>query len=110
MALDKFDKANLNRLKACVRPNQNKIDKIKARVKKLTEEALIQVRELEEQNADFNKLIAEIEAKDVEEVNTSTEESANEEDYGFEEVEPEAEQVSNSPLGTGDFINDDFPY
>lgn len=66
MALDKFEQANLKRLEACVRPNEKRINTLKERLKKQTEETVLKIQELEKANEGFNELIAELKAKESE--------------------------------------------
>lgn len=89
MALDKFERANLNRLLKCVAPNQNKIDRIKKKVREDAEKAFATIEELKRQNEGFQELIDELRAK----------ENAPEEDpidleplEGEEEVENKGEE------------------
>ena len=74
MALDKFEQANLKRLEACVRPNEKRINTLKERLRKQTEETILKIQELEKANEGFNELIAELKAKEAE-----TEEEVGEE-------------------------------
>lgn len=74
MALDKFEQANLRRLEACVKPNEKKINTLKERLKKQTEETILKIKELEKANEGFYALIAELKAKEAE-----TEEEVGEE-------------------------------
>lgn len=64
MALDKFERANLNRLLKCVAPNQNKIDRIKKKVREDAEKAFATIEELKRQNEGFQELIDELRAKE----------------------------------------------
>lgn len=64
MALDKFERANLNRLLKCVAPNQNKIDRIKKKVREDAEKAFAIIEELKRQNEGFQELIDELRAKE----------------------------------------------
>ena len=66
MALDKFEQANLKRLEACVRPNEKRINTLKEKLKKQTEETILKIQELEKANEGFNELIAELKAKESE--------------------------------------------
>ncbi len=74
MALDKFEQANLKRLEACVKPNEKKINTLKEKLKKQTEETILKIKELEKANEGFYELIAELKAKEAE-----TEEEVEEE-------------------------------
>lgn len=74
MALDKFEQANLKRLEACVKPNEKKINTLKEKLKKQTEETILKIKELEKANEGFYELIAELKAKEAE-----TEEEVGEE-------------------------------
>ncbi len=65
MALDKFERANLNRLLKCVTPNQNRIDRIKKKVREDAEKAFATIEELKRQNEGFQKLIDELRAKEA---------------------------------------------
>jgi len=64
MALDKFERANLNRLLKCVTPNQNRIDRIKKKVREDAEKAFATIEELKKQNEGFQELIDELRAKE----------------------------------------------
>lgn len=64
MALDKFERANLNRLLKCVTPNQNRIDRIKKKVREDAEKAFATIEELKRQNEGFQELIDELRAKE----------------------------------------------
>ena len=75
MALDKFEQANLKRLEACVRPNERKINTLKEKLKKQTEETILKIQELEKANEGFYELIAELKAKESEIVEEVGEES-----------------------------------
>ena len=66
MALDKFEQANLKRLEACVKPNERRINTLKEKLKKQTEETILKIQELEKANEGFNELIAELKAKESE--------------------------------------------
>ena len=66
MALDKFEQANLKRLEACVKPNEKRINTLKEKLKKQTEETILKIQELEKANEGFNELIAELKAKESE--------------------------------------------
>ena len=65
MALDKFERANLNRLLKCVTPNQNRIDRIKKKVREDAEKAFATIEELKRQNEGFQELIDELRAKET---------------------------------------------
>ena len=65
MALDKFERANLNRLLKCVTPNQNRIDRIKKKVREDAEKAFATIEELKRQNEGFQELIDELRAKEA---------------------------------------------
>ena len=64
MGLDRFERANLNRLLACVAPIQNRIDRIKSKVKNEVEKAANQVHELEKQIEDYKALMQPLLDKD----------------------------------------------
>lgn len=93
MALDKFEQANLKRLEACVKPNERKINTLKERLKKQTEETILKIQELEKANEGFNELIAELKAK----------ESEIEEEVG-EESPIDSEEVTANTVSESGFI------
>ena len=66
MALSKFEQANLNRLKACVKPVQTKIDRIKSKLAEHIEEANKELEVLNSQIVDYTKMISALELKGVE--------------------------------------------
>lgn len=123
MALDKFEQANLKRLEACVRPNEKRINTLKERLKKQTEETILKIQELEKANEGFNELIAELKAKEAEIEGEVGEESTiiSEEDTADTVPEPNFPELSDEK-GTVDVypINqaasdsfaaqEDFPY
>lgn len=82
MALDKFERANLNRLLKCVTPNQNRIDRIKKKVREDAEKAFATIEELKKQNEGFQELIDELRAK---------EEAPEEDPIDLEPIEVEEE-------------------
>lgn len=107
MALDKFERANLNRLLKCVTPNQNRIDRIKKKVREDAEKAFATIEELKRQNEGFQELIDELRAK----------ENAPEEDpIDLEPIEVEEEVEDKGEEGEGvvpqeddfDDLNDAF--
>lgn len=123
MALDKFEQANLKRLEACVRPNEKKINMLKDRLRKQTEETILKIQELEKANEGFNELIAELKAKESEIVEEVGEESPIVSEEGtvgtvsesdFPELFDEVGTVDVSPftqVGTGSFTTqEDLPY
>lgn len=89
MALDKFEQANLKRLEACVRPNERRINTLKERLKKQTEETILKIQELEKANEGFNELIAELKAKESEIVEEVGEESPIVSEDGTTDTVPE---------------------
>ena len=92
MALDKFERANLNRLLKCVTPNQNRIDRIKKKVREDAEKAFATIEELKRQNEGFQELIDELRAK----------ENAPEEDpIDLEPIEVEEEVEDKGEEGEG---------
>lgn len=92
MALDKFERANLNRLLKCVTPNQNRIDRIKKKVREDAEKAFATIEELKRQNEGFQELIDELRAK----------ENAPEEDpIDLEPIEVEEEIEDKGEEGEG---------
>lgn len=123
MALDKFEQANLKRLEACVRPNEKRINTLKKRLKKQTEETILKIQELEKANEGFNELIAELKAKESEIVEEVEEESpiVSEEvtvgtvsESGFIELSNEGNTVSvstsNQSAADSFAAQEDFPY
>ena len=66
MALSKFEQANLNRLKACVKPVQTKIDRIKSKLAEHIEEANKELEVLNSQIVDYTKMISALELKGTE--------------------------------------------
>ena len=121
MALDKFEQANLKRLEACVRPNEKRINTLKERLRKQTEETILKIQELEKANEGFNELIAELKAKEVEIVEEVGEESpivseevttdtVSEPDFtelsdeeGAVDVPPFSQSAADSFVAQGDF-------
>lgn len=123
MALDKFEQANLKRLEACVKPNERKINTLKERLKKQTEETILKIQELEKANEGFNELIAELKAKEseieggVEEESTIISEEATTNtvsESDFPELSDDEDIVDVSPfnqVATSSFITqEDIPY
>ena len=123
MALDKFEQTNLKRLEACVRPNEKRINTLKERLKKQTEETILKIQELEKANEGFNELIAELKAKESEIVEEVVEESplVSEEvtadtvsESVFTELSDEKDAVDvypNDPATVNSFAaQEDFPY
>lgn len=123
MALDKFEQANLKRLEACVKPNEKKINTLKEKLKKQTEETILKIKELEKANEGFYELIAELKAKEAETEEEVGEESpvVSEEVTGgtisepdFPELSDEEGTVDVSPsnqVATSSFVaQEDFPY
>lgn len=123
MALDKFEQANLKRLEACVRPNEKRINTLKEKLKKQTEETVLKIQELEKANEGFNELIAELKAKESEIEGEMGEESPiiSEEVTADTVSEPDFPELSNEK-GTMDIYpvnqseadsfdaQEDFPY
>lgn len=107
MALDKFERANLNRLLKCVTPNQNRIDRIKKKVREDAEKAFATIEELKKQNEGFQELIDELRAKEEapEEVPIDSEPVEVE-----EEVEDKGEEEEEVDFQEDDFedLNDAF--
>ena len=93
MALDKFEQANLKRLEACVKPNERRINTLKERLRKQTEETILKIQELEKANEGFNELIEELKAKESEIV----------EEVG-EESPIVSEEVTVGPISESDFL------
>lgn len=123
MALDKFEQANLKRLEACVKPNEKKINTLKEKLKKQTEETILKIQELEKANEGFNALIAELKAKESEIVEEVGEESPiiSEEvtadtvsEPNLPELSDEEDTVDVSPFNqsAADYFTtqEDFPY
>lgn len=123
MALDKFEQANLKRLEACVRPNERKINTLKERLKKQTEETILKIQELEKANEGFYELIAELKAKESEIDGEVGEESpiVSEENTADTVSEPNFPELSeekgtidvypNNPAVADSFApQEDFPY
>lgn len=123
MALDKFEQANLKRLEACVRPNEKRINTLKERLKKQTEETVLKIQELEKANEGFNELIAELKAKEAEIEGEVGEESTiiSEEDTADTVPEPNFPELSDekgtvdvypsNQLAADSFAaQEDFPY
>lgn len=108
MALDKFERANLNRLLQCVAPNQNRIDRIKKKVREDAEKAFATIEELKRQNEGFQELIDELRAKeeapeedpiDLEpiEVGEEVEDKGEEEEWGVSQ-EDDSEDLNDAFL------------
>lgn len=108
MALDKFERANLNRLLKCVTPNQNRIDRIKKKVREDAEKAFATIEELKKQNEGFQELIDELRAKeeapeedpiDLEpiEVEEEVEDKGEEEEWGVSQ-EDDSEDLNDAFL------------
>lgn len=123
MALDKFEQANLKRLEACVRPNEKRINTLKEKLKKQTEETILKIQELEKANEGFNELIAELKAKESEIVEEVGEESPiiSEEvtadtvsESNFLELSDEKDPIdvypSNQSAADSFAAQEDFPY
>ena len=114
MALDKFEQANLKRLEACVKPNERRINTLKEKLKKQTEETILKIQELEKANEGFNELIAELKAKESEIEGEEGEESSmdSEEDVVDTVSEPNFPELSDEEDTTADsfFAQRDFPY
>ncbi len=120
MALDKFEQANLKRLEACVRPNERKINTLKERLKKQTEETILKIQELEKANEGFYELIAELKAKESEIEGGVGEESpiVSEENTAdtvsepdFPELSAEKDPVDSNQSAADSFAaQEDFPY
>lgn len=123
MALDKFEQANLKRLEACVRPNEKRINTLKEKLRKQTEETILKIQELEKANEGFNELIAELKAKESEIVEEVGEESpiVSEEvtadtvsEPDFPELSDEKDPVdvypSNQSAADSFAAQEDFPY
>ncbi len=125
MALDKFEQANLKRLEACVRPNEKRINTLKERLKKQTEETVLKIRELEKANEGFNELIAELKAKEAEIEGEVGEESTIISEEVTEDTVPEPDfpeiyeydekgtrdVYPNNPSAANSFATqEDFPY
>lgn len=107
MALSRNERANLNRLKACVTPTQRKIDKIKQKLDEYVTKAVTEIKELESQISSYNELIEELIAKDTEtesvevdvekEIETILEET--EDTYFEEEAVEEPQEDLNESIG-----------
>lgn len=123
MALDKFEQANLKRLEACVRPNERKINTLKERLKKQTEETILKIQELEKANEGFYELIAELKAKESEIEEEVGEESpiVSEENTADTVSEPDFPELSdekapvdvypsNQSAADSFAAQEDFPY
>lgn len=123
MALDKFEQANLKRLEACVKPNERKINTLKERLKKQTEETILKIQELEKANEGFNELIAELKAKEseieegVEEESTIISEEATTNtvsESDFPELSDDEDIVDVSPFNQSAAVSfaaqEDIPY
>ena len=122
MALDKFERANLNRLLKCVAPNQNRIDRIKKKVREDAEKAFATIEELKRQNEGFQELIDELRAKeaapeedpiDVEpiEVEEEVENKGEEEEWGVSQ-EDDSEDLNDAFLAedTAEEEEEDNPF
>lgn len=66
MALDRLERASLNRLYKNVAPIQNKIDRIKENLQKQMIKAKLEIDDLENQKALYQPMIDTLEAKDAE--------------------------------------------
>lgn len=108
MALDKFERANLNRLLKCVTPNQNRIDRIKKKVREDAEKAFATIEELKRQNEGFQELIDELRAKEAApeedpidsepiEVEEEVEDKGEEEEWGVSQ-EDDSEDLNDAFL------------
>ena len=122
MALDKFERANLNRLLKCVAPNQNRIDRIKKKVREDAEKAFATIEELKRQNEGFQELIDELRAKeeapeedplDLEpiEVEEEVEDKGEEEEWGVSQ-EDDSEDLNDAFLAedTAEEEEEDNPF
>ena len=122
MALDKFERANLNRLLKCVAPNQNRIDRIKKKVREDAEKAFATIEELKRQNEGFQELIDELRAKeaapeedpiDLEpiEVEEEVEDKGEEEEWGVSQ-EDASEDLNDAFLAedTAEEEEEDNPF
>lgn len=122
MALDKFERANLNRLLKCVTPNQNRIDRIKKKVREDAEKAFATIEELKRQNEGFQELIDELRAKeeapeedpiDLEpiEVEEEVEDKGEEEEWGVSQ-EDDFEDLNDAFLAedTAEEEEEDNPF
>lgn len=122
MALDKFERANLNRLLKCVTPNQNRIDRIKKKVREDAEKAFATIEELKRQNEGFQELIDELRAKeaapeedpiDLEpiEVEEEVEDKGEEEEWGVSQ-EDDSEDLNDAFLAedTAEEEEEDNPF
>ena len=103
MALSKFENANLKRLIACRAPNVKKIDALRAKVKRVTEEAVAEIKELEAQNEGFNNLIEELLRK-AEELENTSENISNKEVVANNPIE-----VLTDPVMDDEEENDAYP-
>ena len=122
MALDKFERANLNRLLKCVTPNQNRIDRIKKKVREDAEKAFATIEELKKQNEGFQKLIDELRAKEATpeeapidsepiEVEEEVEDKGEEEEWGVSQ-EDDSEDLNDAFLAedTAEEEEEDNPF
>lgn len=122
MALDKFERANLNRLLKCVTPNQNRIDRIKKKVREDAEKAFATIEELKKQNEGFQKLIDELRAKEAApeedpidsepiEVEEEVEDKGKEEEWGVSQ-EDDSEDLNDVFLAedTAEEEEEDNPF
>ena len=122
MALDKFERANLNRLLKCVTPNQNRIDRIKKKVREDAEKAFATIEELKKQNEGFQKLIDELRAKEAApeedpidsepiEVEEEVEDKGKEEEWGVSQ-EDDSEDLNDAFLAedTAEEEEEDNPF
>lgn len=122
MALDKFERANLNRLLKCVTPNQNRIDRIKKKVREDAEKAFATIEDLKKQNEGFQELIDELRAKeeapeedpiDLEpiEVEEEVEDKGEEEEWGVSQ-EDDSEDLNDAFLAedTAEEEEEDNPF
>ena len=122
MALDKFERANLNRLLKCVTPNQNRIDRIKKKVREDAEKAFATIEELKRQNEGFQELIDELRAKEAApeedpidsepiEVEEEVEDKGEEEEWGVSQ-EDDSEDLNDVFLAedTAEEEEEDNPF
>jgi len=63
--LTRFEVANRKRLQNCIAPNENRINRLKERLKSTVEAITTEINQIEEQVAGYRALIAELDAKEA---------------------------------------------
>lgn len=106
MALDRLERASLNRLYKNIAPIDNKIARIKETLQKQIDKANTDIKDLENQKALYQPMIDVLEAKDAEEETTEEQTEAPEEVTSVEEGTTETATTEEEPAldGPGDEV------